>query len=233
MEGHTKTKIARREFAGVTLIPKDGYYQVRKIGLTADRVKKDPKFHKTRQRAKEFGRAAALSKSITDKLEEASKSIDNKQAFTGLVLKAIKRDEYKEMGTRNVVLGDKQILATFNFNSQCSWQDMVSVPHSWNGRVLRWPPHTPLYAINAPEGITHYRFKAAIVSIDKEGEVRFSGWKQSSRFPCKALVVPETKIEWTAAVDNNSVQLLVMYLKWYSTAIKRRQEEPMIIMEVR
>ncbi|WP_315818211.1 hypothetical protein [Paraflavitalea speifideaquila] len=49
-----KNKISRAAIPGYSLIPQGDHHQVRMITLTADRVKKDPAFHRTRICAGDF-----------------------------------------------------------------------------------------------------------------------------------------------------------------------------------
>src|SRR5687767_1020391 len=64
MENTKSTRISKHAIPGVTLTPRDGYYQIRKINLTAERVKEDPAFRRTRLHAKQFGSVVTLIKNI-------------------------------------------------------------------------------------------------------------------------------------------------------------------------
>jgi len=110
-----------KEMAMRAHIKPDGTIRFRKIGITANRVKKDPAFFHTRRNAAEFGHAAKTGQCIRHALAPLLDNIADATLTGRLVktlLQAIKTDIIHEKAPRNIAAANLTSLAGFECNAK-------------------------------------------------------------------------------------------------------------------
>jgi hypothetical protein len=226
MPKNTENFISKRAIPGVILTPSDGYYKIRKIGLTGDRVKVDPAFHNTRKQAKEFGSIINWLKPIVNHLLMGKKIKGARSRFTGALVKAIMSDNSNELGNRKLAEGDWKALIGFEFNTAATWHKMVHAEgrtlynHSKGEIQYVFPAIVPAVQVKAPPEVTHYRVKATVVSITDAQEVNCLPWQQSTILPCKEIRMPAIKMNFNVAKTGTALHLVVIYMQWYTKELK-------------
>lgn len=160
---------------------KDGYQARVKGGVSADRIKNDPGYQRTRENNAEFAAVSAASKKIRDVLRSVILLIhDPKMSvrLTSRVFKMIKADTTGLRGQRKVLPKSFSLLKDFNFNEAAPLNNTLFVVASPTiNRVsgateLSIPEILPDIHLAKPKGATHYKLTvaAALVSMDEEAE---------------------------------------------------------------
>ena len=100
---------------------KDGHLAREKGGVDASRIKSDPAFQRTRENGAEFGRAGKAGKILRTSLRSMLiNSADSRMVsrLTQAMVKVIQADVTSVRGLRNVIDGEAELLAGFEFNIQ-------------------------------------------------------------------------------------------------------------------
>ena len=97
----------------------DGHLAREKGGIHASRIKSDPAFQRTRENGSEFGRAGKAGKILRTALRALLlNSADGRMVsrLTQKMVKVIQADTISVRGLRNVIDGEAELLAGFEFN---------------------------------------------------------------------------------------------------------------------
>ena len=97
----------------------DGHLAREKGGIDASRIKNDPAFQRTRENGSEFGRAGKAGKILRTALRALLlNSADGRMVsrLTQAMVKVIQADVTSVRGLRNVIDGEAELLAGFEFN---------------------------------------------------------------------------------------------------------------------
>ena len=157
----------------------DGHLAREKGGIDASRIKNDPAFQRTRENGAEFGRAGRAGKVLRTAFRSLSlNAADSRMAsrLTQLMMKVIKADAVSNRGLRNVLDGETELLAGFEFNISGKLGNTLYAPFSSSidraaGTIdLEIPVFSPLTMLAAPEGTTHFKIVSAGAEIDFEAE---------------------------------------------------------------
>ena len=157
----------------------DGHLAREKGGIDASRIKNDPAFQRTRENGAEFGRAGRAGKVLRTAFRSLSlNAADSRMAsrLTQLMMKVIKADAVSNRGLRNVLDGETELLAGFEFNISGKLGNTLYAPFSSSidraaGSIdLEIPVFSPLTMLAAPEGTTHFKIVSAGAEIDFEAE---------------------------------------------------------------
>ena len=216
-----KNKKSRKAIPGYTLIPKGDHYQVRKIGVDGERVKKDPVYKLTRLCAGEFGLAAKLGKLIRSALLPGTGIKNSAGRLTGELLKSLGADEETLIGDRDFSTAQFHNMAGFNFNGQTALHQSMNMQittevDAGRGQVtVNMPPFTPAHSITAPEGITHCRIYTITVAVDLAQQDFERTIKRTTIIPIKEISVPSTKMIMEIAVMKNRLVIVAMGMQWY------------------
>ncbi len=106
--------------ASARINPK-GEITLRKIGITAKRLKTDPAYKRTRENMSEFSHAAKTGKLIRYAFAAWLKSISNPHLSGALVktlMELIKSDATNNRGSRNIMNANLESLERFEFNEK-------------------------------------------------------------------------------------------------------------------
>jgi hypothetical protein len=148
-------------------------------GASADRIKNDPAFERTRENMAEFGRAGKAAKLLRTIFRDVT--INAKDRITQARLakvtqRIITTDPVNERGARTVNNGELQQLMGFRFNERTGIADSLYVrcPISFNrvsGEVIvNIPAFVPRNMVQQAGGTTHFRIVAAAASINFDTE---------------------------------------------------------------
>jgi hypothetical protein len=180
-----------------------------KGGISAERIANDPKFIRTRENGREFGRAGKASKVL--RAAFASLIPKGDARLTGRLLKAlmpcIKADAVNARGDRVIQTAALQSLAGMEFNRYSSLNATLKAPigtalnRSLGLMDVVIPSFLPEKLVAAPTGATHFRIVAGGAAIDFGTEVFESGTAVSADLALNAIVTPMTlSIQLNAAL---------------------------------
>jgi hypothetical protein len=158
---------------------KDGHLAREKGGIDASRIANDPAFQRTRENGSEFGRAGKAGKVLRTALRLVLiNSADGRMVsrLTQAMTKVIQADATNPRGLRNVIDGEAELLAGFEFNiggklGTTLFAPFVGTIDRVSGLIgLSLAPFVPITMIAAPSGTTHFKIISAGTAIDFEAE---------------------------------------------------------------
>lgn len=181
---------------------KDGYMAREKGGVSANRIRTDPAFQRTRENGAEFGRAGKAGKVLRNSIRQLLQNINDSRMVSRLtkeMVKVIQLDATNLRGERNVIDGEAELLIGFDFNSNAKLGNTVYAP--WEKTLDRatgeasisFEPFVPANMIAAPGGTTHFKLTAAAMEIDFENETHLA--------PTGETAVLPWDVSMTAAID--------------------------------
>ncbi|AXY76188.1 hypothetical protein D3H65_20315 [Paraflavitalea soli] len=237
-----KNKISRTAIPGYSLIPKDDHYQVKKITLTAERVKTDPAFHRTRICAGDFAKAARLGRRIRNALLLHSSIKTTAPLLAGRLHIALRTSPSADPDFSTACFDN---LLGYNFNPRVDWQqcttiqpDVVANIHK-NWITTRLPAFIPTEQLIPPGGITHCRIFTTVVAINcKEKEEAEIITKTTTLIPIKQMHIKPRHL--TAELTHMKGRLIIVALgiHWYGPAgykgaMIRKPPGPLTIIYIR
>jgi len=157
----------------------DGHLAREKGGIDASRIASDPAFQRTRENGSEFGRAGKAGKILRTALRAVLiNSADGRMVsrLTQQMIKVIQADTTSVRGLRNVIDGEAELLAGFEFNIRGKLGTSLFAPfvatidRAAGDIIVDLDPFIPLNMIAAPSGTTHYKIISAGAEIDFEAE---------------------------------------------------------------
>ena len=197
----------------------DGYLAREKGGVSADKIANDPAFQRTRENGEEFGRAGKAGKllrnSIRAMLQNAS---DSRMVgrLTQKMVEVIQEDATNPRGQRNVIDGEAELLAGFEFNISGKLGTTIYAPYtSTIDRVagtlaVNIPAFVPLNMIAAPGGSTHFKIVSAGAEVDFENETFIVATSETAVLPWDTTAT--AVINLSNAVTANSTHPLFLAL---------------------
>lgn len=212
---------------GAILVPKDGYYKIRKAGLTGERVKKDPVFHYTRLLAKEFSKVALWARFIRNALLSETGIKQRTCLLHGALQKILESDKDNFLGNRHLMHCDLSSLSDFNFNEHAPLEQVFVVPVTVVHKVLsntldiEVPNFIASEAIVAPPDITHARLYAIIATFDLATMEATVSKQQSTLIPIKAIKVKQPKLSMSIHADKNRLCMVALGISWYHERKKK------------
>jgi hypothetical protein len=174
----------------------DGHLAREKGGIDASRIKSDPAFQRTRENGSEFGRAGTAGKILRTALRALLlNSADGRMVsrLTQLMVKVIQADVISVRGLRNVIDGEAELLAGFEFNIRGKLGTSLFAP--FVGTIDRVAgeitvdidPFVPSNMIAAPSGTTHFKIISAGAEIDFEAETFVEAHSETAILPWDAV----------------------------------------------
>jgi len=174
----------------------DGYVARAKGGIDADRLKKDPKFSRTRENNAEFGTAAKSAKLLRRALWPLLKRASDPRMIGRLVklMTEIKNlDSVSARGKRNVGLGITNIqappiLKNFEFNKNSELGAVLQLIPEVNTATgeITVQGFIPLEDLTAPVEATHVRFRGAWVKVNFANGTRSIKYTNTMHLPIDA-----------------------------------------------
>ncbi len=199
---------------------KDGIIMKEKGSVSAERIATDPKFARTRENMREFGRAGKAALVLLAALRPyVHKASDNRvfSRLSSVMTKVIKGDTTNARGDRNIVDGTPQLIRNFELNVHSKLQALLYAPRTLNidresGELtVVFPPYVPEDCISMPLGATHYRIVAVGVEVDFILEETIAGDIATS-----AYIVPgmeaTTELTLTCTLTPDSVKPFFLVL---------------------
>ncbi|WP_276485735.1 hypothetical protein [Paraflavitalea pollutisoli] len=204
MKNNKRDRISKREFPGFTLQPKDGYYKLHKIGLSAERVMVDPVFFHTRQSATDFAGALQLARDMAKVLVPATGIKSPVRLLAGAIRKGLSKDQRNPPGFRSLLQENAQSLDNLDCNRWHRWQQYMIqanpvIKREGNNRCLvTWPSTMPVIDWHLPAPYTHLRIKATVLVIQEVHQVLHTPWQQTVAMPGKRMWMPGKQMlfEW-------------------------------------
>lgn len=149
-------------------------------GVSAERIKNDPAFERTRENNAEFGRAgkaATLTRNVFREICVNAKDKITQARLVKVFSRVISSDPVSARGERTANRGDLLQLRGFNFNVRASLSEAlharcpVSINRATGQVQVAIPSFVPRTMVQVPRGATHYRIVAAAAAIDYDTEV--------------------------------------------------------------
>ena len=197
----------------------DGHLAREKGGIDASRIKNDPAFQRTRENGSEFGRAGKAGKILRTSLRALLlNSADGRMVsrLTQAMVKVIQADVTSLRGLRNVIDGEAELLAGFEFNIRGKLGTSLFAPFVGtidrvSGEIsVDLAEFIPANMIAAPSGTTHYKIISAGAEIDFEAETFVEAHSETAILPWDAVAT--VAINQVNAVTPNSTKPLFLAL---------------------
>ena len=194
---------------------KGKYYARSKGGVSADRIKNDPAFVRTRENQQEFGRAGKAAKLLRTSLREVimhCKDSGMSGRLTQRMMKIIQTDSENARGLRTVTYGDIFLLSGFEFNALAQLDHTMHMDYTVaidrvSGTVtVTIPAFVPASMVVSPAGATHALIETGASEVDFEAGSFFSKTAQTSYFPLD--YEEQAEIILTMALTANTEKLL-------------------------
>lgn len=182
---------------------KDGYMAREKTGITAERVKNDPKFQRTRENMAEFGRAGKAGKTLRVSIQGLLKSSADSRMVSRLtreMVKVIQMDAVNPRGQRNLIDGEAELLKGFEFNRHGKLEHSLTAPYTatidrvTGATVVDVPPFVPLHALGAPTGSTHYKLVSAAMDINFEADISTAVLSETAVLPIDSVLTAAVQL---------------------------------------
>jgi len=163
--------------------------------ITADRVRTDPSFQRTRENGQEFGRANKAAKTLRKALRILlQRASDNAMGnrLTREMMKVIKGDTVSARGQRTVTHGTPGLLKDFQFNITAPIEHTfaaaytTAINRATGETTVNIPAFNPSQVIVAPPGATHCRIVTAGIIVDFDGQVHAGATSRSQDIDVKA-----------------------------------------------
>ena len=174
----------------------DGHLAREKGGIDASRIASDPAFQRTRENNSEFGRAGKAGKIMRTAFRGALlKAADGRMVsrLTQRMVKVIQADSTSERGLRNVIDGEAELLAGFEFNIRGKLGTSLFAPYTaaidrvTGELTVDVPSFIPTNMVAAPTGTSHYKIISAAAEIDFEAETFVIANSETAILPWDAV----------------------------------------------
>jgi hypothetical protein len=189
---------------------RDGYEARLKSSLDKERVMTDPKFARTRENGREFGRAAKSGKLLRMAFADVTTGADGRMIsrLHKEMMSALQADTTSVRGERTPSNGHLSILKGFDFNSAGPLSVTLKViPTVTIARVtgsvdVVVPAFVPTTALAYPPGATHYKIVAGAAAVDFTSETFDADSAASSFLPVSNSLT--TQLTLNASVPANT-----------------------------
>ena len=225
----------------------DGHLAREKGGIDANRIKNDPAVQRTRENGSEFGRAGKAGKILRTALRVLLlNSADSRMVsrLTQSMVKVIQADATNERGLRNVIDGEAELLAGFEFNIRGKLGTSLFAPYT--GAIDRAtgaisvdiPSFIPSNMIAAPGGTTHFKVISAGVEIDFENETFVEQHAESDILPWDATDTPVINHVNNVTANSTKPLFLALGLEFYQEvngsmySLKNGAYNPLALIQV-
>jgi hypothetical protein len=178
---------------------KRGHQVRKKGGISADRIKNDPAFARTRENGQEFARAGQVTRLLRASFRSVLlKNADSLMASRLMreMIKVVQADTVHARGLREVQGPNTTQLEGFEFNAASSLASTLHAPFTAaidrvGGTLsVTVPEFIPQDMITAPQGSTHARITAAGVELNLASGQYIVSNTQSDAFVLNEQVLP-------------------------------------------
>lgn len=202
----------------------DGYLAREKGGVSGDRIATDPNFQRTRENGEEFGRAGKggklLRTAIRSMLQNASDS-RMVSRLTQKMVEVIQEDSTNPRGQRNVIDGEAELLAGFEFNVNGKLGTTLYAPYTATidrvagTLVANIPSFVPINMVAAPGGTTHFKVVSAGAEIDFENETFITSTSASAVLPWDGTATAVLNLSNAVTANSTHPLFLVLGIEFY------------------
>lgn len=198
---------------------KDGYVAREKGGVDANRIATDPAFQRTRENGAEFGRAGKAGRVLRTSFRALLLNASDSRMvgrLTQRMMKVIQADAVNERGLRNVIDGEAELLAGFEFNIRGKLGTSLYAPFQTaidrvtGALTVDIPSFIPSNMVVAPSGTTHFKIISGGAEIDFEEETFVIENSETAILPWDAT--PTAVINQVNTVTANSTKPLFLAL---------------------
>ncbi|HEX6426191.1 MAG TPA: hypothetical protein VF008_00845 [Niastella sp.] len=191
---------------------------------SADRIKNDPAFERTRENMAEFGRAGKAAKLLRTIFRDVTINAKDKitQARLAKVTsRIITTDPVNERGARTVKNGDLQQLQNFHFNARAGISDSMFVrcPVNFNrvsGEVtVTIPVFIPRNMVQQARGTTHFRIVAAAAAINFDTEQYEYAMQGTPELPYTTDPTQATTLTLALPANSKDTVVAVLGIEYY------------------
>ncbi len=225
----------------------DGHLAREKGGIDASRIKNDPAFQRTRENGSEFGRAGKAGKILRTSLRALLiNTADGRMVsrLTQKMVEVIQADVTSVRGLRNMIDGEAELLAGFEFNIRGKLGTSLFAPFVGaidrvTGEIIvDLAEFIPANMIAAPSGTTHFKIISAGAEIDFEAETFVEAHSETAILPWDGVAT--VAISHVNAVTPNSTKPLFLALgvEFYQEvngqmyALKNGSYNPLALVQV-
>ena len=203
---------------------------VSSTGITADRIKYDPVFERTRENMAEFaraGKAAKLTRTIFREVMINAKDKITQARLVKVFSRIITTDPVSARGERTVNKGDLQLLQYFNFNVRASVRDsfFVRCPISVNrpaGQVaVSIPAFVPRIMVQGARGTTHFRIVAAAATVNFDTEAHEYAMQETPELPWDHESTAPTFLTLTLPANSQDAIVVALGIEYYQRVNSR------------
>lgn len=202
----------------------DGHLAREKGGIEASRIASDPAFQRTRENNSEFGRAGRAGKTLRTSIRGLLlNAADGRMVgrLTQRMMRVIQADATSERGQRNVIDGESELLAGFEFNIRGKLGTSLFAPYTASiDRVsgelsVDIPSFVPANMISAPAGTTHYKIISAGAEVDFENEEFVSANSETAILPWDAVATAAVNQVNAVTAASTHPLFLVLGIEFY------------------
>jgi hypothetical protein len=225
----------------------DGHLAREKGGIDASRIASDPAFQRTRENGSEFGRAGKAGKILRTSLRALLiNTADGRMVsrLTQAMVKVIQADVTSLRGQRNVIDGEAELLAGFEFNIRGKLGTSLFAP--FVGAIDRvtgeitvdLDSFIPANMIAAPSGTTHFKIISAGAEIDFEAETFVEAHSETAILPWDALATAAINQVNTVTPASTKPLFLALGVEFYQEvngqmyALKNGAYNPLALVQV-
>lgn len=203
---------------------RDGFLVRQDNPLTAERIATDPAFQRTRENGAEFGKAGKAGKilrlAFRSLLQHAS---DSKMVsrLTKHMVKVIQADTTSARGLRNVIDGEVGLLNGFDFNEAgklgATWfaPYTASLNRATGALQVDIPSYSPVNALAAPAGATHYKLLCAGAAIDFEAQEFEMKDSSSAQLPIDGTATAPLQLVNQVTAGSTKPLFLLLGIEFY------------------
>ena len=199
-------------------------------GASADRIKTDPAFERTRENMAEFGRAGKAAKLLRTIFRDVT--INAKDRITQARLakvtsRIVTTDPVNERGKRTVSNGDLLQLQNFHFNARAGISDSLFVrcPMSFNrvsGEViLNIPSFVPRNMVQQASGTTHFRIVAAAAAVNFDTEQYEYAMQGTPELPFTTDLTQAAILTMALPANSKDTVVAVLGIEYYQRVNSR------------
>ena len=225
----------------------DGHLAREKGGIDASRIASDPAFQRTRENNSEFGRAGKAGKLMRTAFRGALlKAADGRMVsrLTQRMVKVIQADSTSERGLRNVIDGEAELLAGFEFNIRGKLGTSLYAPFTAaidrvaGELTVDVPSFIPTNMVAAPSGTSHYKIISAAAEIDFEAETFVVANSETAILPWDAVATVAVNHVNQVTAASTKPLFLVLGVEFYQQingqmyALKNGAFNPLAVVQV-
>jgi len=225
----------------------DGHLAREKGGIDASRIASDPAFQRTRENGSEFGRAGKAGKILRTSLRALLiNTADGRMVsrLTQAMVKVIQADVTSFRGQRNVIDGEAELLAGFEFNIRGKLGTSLFAPfvgaidRASGDITVDLDSFIPANMIAAPTGTTHYKIISAGAEIDFEAETFVEAHSETAILPWDAVATAAINQVNTVSPGSTKPLFLALGIEFYQEvngqmyALKNGAYNPLALVAV-